>query len=313
MGYMTRVEEDGGEASLEVNVKRDQSTITTLRTGTSDCTSNEISVKLVAGGNMVNIQQSQSSFPRSQAPPVRPSSLHIPGPKYATTQHAKSVCQGRGTSPCTSPRYNSLPNLKGVMYENSSRDPTWGYQSHPKDEERKLAFTRALLSHQLEQLFKLERELRQERQEMGAVKADVQEMEMKVKQQAFSLHSQSTKGQQAGEVRRLNSAIGDLRGACDSMVKKVTTLTGGKVPLGEDSIKDYKPYLSQDTVPESPYCDTGAAVNSFEQQHPPTGSTSETLMGLNPSTSESETLMGRWNCSECTFANHPSLATCEIC
>ena len=30
----------------------------------------------------------------------------------------------------------------GVMYENNSRDPTWGYQSHPKDEERKLAFTR---------------------------------------------------------------------------------------------------------------------------------------------------------------------------
>jgi len=259
--YMTRVEEDGTEASLEVNVKRDQSTITTLRTGTSDCTSNEISVKLVAGGNMVNIQQSQSSFPRQA--PVRPSSLHIPGPKYATTQHAKSVCQGRGTSPCTSPRYNSLPNLKGVMYENSSRDPTWGYQSHPKDEERKLAFTRALLSHQLEQLFKLERELRQERQEMGVVKADVQEMEMKVKQQAFSLHSQSTKVQ-AGEVRRLNSAIGDLRGACDSMVKKVTTLTGGKVPLGEDSIKDYKPYLSHDTVPESPHCDTGAGPENVK-------------------------------------------------
>jgi len=290
--YMTRVEEDGTEASLEVNVKRDQSTITTLRTGTSDCTSNEISVKLVAGGNMVNIQQSQSSFPRQA--PVRPSSLHIPGPKYATTQHAKSVCQGRGTSPCTSPRYNSLPNLKGVMYENNSRDPTWGYQSHPKDEERKLAFTRALLSHQLEQMFKLERELRQEKQEMGVVKSDVQELEMKVKQQAFSIHSQSTKVK-AGEVRRLNSAIGDLRGDCDSMVKKVTTLTGGKVPLGEDSIKDYKPYLSQDTVPDSPHCDTGAAMSSVV----PPGPTSETL--------------GRWNCSECTFANHPSLATCEIC
>jgi len=252
----------------------------------------------VAGGNMVNIQQSQSSFPRQA--PVRPSSLHIPGPKYATTQHAKSVCQGRGTSPCTSPRYNSLPNLKGVMYENSSRDPTWGYQSHPKDEERKLAFTRALLSHQLEQLFKLERELRQERQEMGAVKADVQEMEMKVKQQAFSLQSQSSK-MQAGEVRRLNSAIGDLRGACDSMVKKVTTLTGGKVPLGEDSIKDYKPYLSQDTVPDSRHCDTGAAVSSIDDEQ------------LGGGGATSETLVGRWNCSECTFANHPSLETCEIC
>ena len=89
-----------------------------------------------------------------------------------------------------------------------------------------------------------------------------------------------TSFQQASEVRRLNSAIGDLRGACDSMVKKVTTLTGGKgetlkagwrhnnltslVPLGEDSIKDYKPYLSQDTVPESPHCDTGAGKTFFE-------------------------------------------------
>ena len=140
--FMTKamVEEDGTEACLEVNVNRDQSTITTLRTGSTDCTSNEISVKLVDGGNSVNIQQSQTSFPRP--PPARPSSLHIPGPKYAMAAGAKSVCQARATSPCTSPRYNSLPNLKGVMYENYSRDPTWGYQSHPKDEERKLAFTR---------------------------------------------------------------------------------------------------------------------------------------------------------------------------
>ena len=140
--YITKVEEDGTEASLEVNVKKDQSTITTLRTGTTDCTSNEISVKLVDGGNTVNIQQSQSSFPRPEQKPVRPSSLNIPGPKYATARHTKSMYQGRGTSPMTSPRYNSLPNLKGVMYENCARDPTWGYQSHPKDEERKLAFTR---------------------------------------------------------------------------------------------------------------------------------------------------------------------------
>ena len=35
-------------------------------------------------------------------------------------------------------------------------------------------FFAALLSHQLEQLFKLERELRQEKQEVGAVRAEVQ-------------------------------------------------------------------------------------------------------------------------------------------
>ena len=35
-------------------------------------------------------------------------------------------------------------------------------------------FFAALLSHQLEQLFKLERELRQEKQEVGAVREEVQ-------------------------------------------------------------------------------------------------------------------------------------------
>jgi len=159
-------------------------------------------------------------------------------------------------------------------------------------------FNKALLSHQLEQLFKLERELRQEKQEVGAVRAEVQELEMKIKQRAFSIQSQSSK---VGEARRLNSAIGDLRGVCDSMVKKVTTLTGGKVPLGEDSIRDYKPYLSQQAVPDSHHCDTSAAEDSQP-------SLTETLM--RNSSSEADL---RWNCSECTFANHPSLATCEIC
>ena len=44
---------------LEVKVQRDGSIITTKRTGSSDCTSNEISVQLLDGGSRVNIQQSQ--------------------------------------------------------------------------------------------------------------------------------------------------------------------------------------------------------------------------------------------------------------
>ena len=43
----------------EVKVERDGSVITTKRTGTSDTTSNQISVRLLDGGNRVNIHQSQ--------------------------------------------------------------------------------------------------------------------------------------------------------------------------------------------------------------------------------------------------------------
>ena len=34
------------------------------------------------------------------------------------------------------------------------------------------------------------------------------------------------------------------------------------VPLGEDSIRDYKPYLSQQAVPDSHHCDTSAGDNT---------------------------------------------------
>merc|ERR1719431_967213 len=114
---------------------------------------------------------------------------------------------------------------------------------------------------------------------------------MKVKQQAFSLHNQAAKVQ-AAESGRLQLDIGDLRGSCDLMVKRVTEMTGGKVPLGEDSIRDYKPYLSQEPVPEAPHCDTAKGR-------------------ANPAASTRPD--HRWSCSECTFANHPSLTTCEMC
>merc|ERR550519_1193408 len=157
-------------------------------------------------------------------------------------------------------------------------------------------YNRALLSHQMEQLFKLEKELRAEKNEMLLVKSDVQGLEMKVKQRAFSLHGQPPRLQHL-EVQKLEQDIEGLRGMCDNMVKKVTTLTGGKVPLGEDSIKDYKPYLSQEPapVPETPDCSVG------------------TVPCAEPTISSTNSDSDKWNCSECTFANHPSLDTCEIC
>ena len=75
----------------------------------------------------------------------RPASLHLPAhpPQYAATLRPQSLCQGgRGVSPLLpSPRYNSLPNLQGLVYEQSGTG-SWGYQSHPRDEEKRLAYTR---------------------------------------------------------------------------------------------------------------------------------------------------------------------------
>ena len=133
--YQRVVEDgDGEETCLEVAVRLEGSTITTRRTGRQETSSNEISVQLVGGGNHVNIQQTS----QKEKPPERPSSLHIPA-KYATSRHAQSLYQARGTSPQSLPRYNSLPSFKNVSYGVGNG---WEYQSHPKDEEKRMAYTR---------------------------------------------------------------------------------------------------------------------------------------------------------------------------
>jgi len=312
--YLSRVEmpEDGSEACLEVKVNLDGSTITTKRTGKSDCTSNEISVQLLDGGNHVNIQQSQTSHPKEK--PVRPSSLHIPGSKYATARHAQSLYQGRGTSPQSIPRYNSLPTLKGILYDNYSNNSSLDYNLHPKDEEKRLAYTRALLSHQMEQLFKLEEELRQDKRDMITIRSDVQQLENTLKRQELKSQGHPAKRVHV-EVRQLEHDIHSLRGLCDDMSKKVTNLTGGKVPLGETSI-NFENYLSQqsNTVPDTTDASSDMSSVSCSLPHPTQPSTNSNTNSLNSSElSGNSSEEGKWSCSECTFSNHPSLDTCEIC
>jgi len=240
--------------------------------------------------------------------------LHIPGSKYATSRHAQSLYQGRGTSPQSIPRYNSLPTLKGITYDNYSNNASWDYQSHPKDEEKRVAYTRDLLSHQMEQLLKLDKELRQERVDMYAMRTDVEQLENTLKQQEIRVQGHSAKLVHV-EVKQLEHDIHSLRGLCDNMSKKVTNLTGGKVPLGETSI-NFENYLSQQShaVPDTQ--DESSDMSSVScsipnPTQPSTNSNSNSLSSTSLSAGSSEE--GKWSCSECTFSNHPSLDTCEIC
>lgn len=134
--YQRRLEDgDGAETCLEVKVGLEGSTITTRRTGRQENSSNEISVQLVGGGNHVNIQQTS----QKEAAPERPTSLQLPASKRGPARQAQSLYQARGSSPQSLPRYNSLPSFRNVSH---STNNGWDFQSHPKDEEKRLAYTR---------------------------------------------------------------------------------------------------------------------------------------------------------------------------
>lgn len=157
---------------------------------------------------------------------------------------------------------------------------------------------KALLSHQMEQLLKLKNELAEGRREVDGIKGDVRLMEQEIKAQELMIRGQPSKMVQV-EVKQLEVDIGQLRGACDQMSKKVTHLTQGKVPLGETSI-NFENYLAanQTSVPD-PLSASGALGVVTNPGPAPPGESTE---GGH-----------KWACSECTFSNHPSLQSCEIC
>jgi len=129
-------------------------------------------------------------------------------------------------------------------------------------------FISALLSHQMEQLFKLDKELRQERVEMYAMRTGVQQLENTLKQQELRGQSQNHSAKAVHvEVKQLEHDIHSLRGLCDNMSKKVTNLTGGKVPLGETSI-NFENYLSQQShaVPDTQDASSDMSSGKFSRQ-----------------------------------------------
>merc|ERR1719245_1059983 len=149
---------------------------------------------------------------------------------------------------------------------------------------------KALLSHQMDQLLKLNRELSEGKKEVDGIKNNIKDLEQELKAQELMMQSHAPKLVH-GEVKMLEGDITDLRGACDNMSKRVTNLTSGKVPLGETSI-NFENYLSSSGTARVP--DTSSLLNI------------STPVPTNQ-------LMSEWSCSECTFQNHPSLESCEIC
>ena len=154
--------EDGVESHLEVSMNKDGSVITTRhkRLGTPTEVSNNsvLHVKYADGGKVLNISQSQHLSPspkvtQKSAPTTTttttggmPPLMSHPRPNsaYCTAQFPFSnPCSHLGTL-----RYNSLPNLNGrvrgpPIYEaDFTGSSPWIYNTHPADDEKRMAYTR---------------------------------------------------------------------------------------------------------------------------------------------------------------------------
>lgn len=149
--------EDGVESHLEVSMNKDGSVITTRhkRLGTPTEVSNNsvLHVQYGEGGKVLNISQSQHLSPSPRATQKSPQNVtrspllpprQRPNSAYCTAQFPFTTpCSHLGTL-----RYNSLPNLNGrirgpPIYESDlAGSSPWLYNTHPADEEKRMAYTR---------------------------------------------------------------------------------------------------------------------------------------------------------------------------
>lgn len=132
----------------------------------------------------------------------------------------------------------------------------------------------ALLTHQMEQMLKLESTVRQEKEVLSSLRQEVCMLEAN-----WETHVLKNRSKQHcishSELKGLQNDINQLTVECDNMKKKVNHLT----------------------IEDPP-----SSVGSPSTSLPPTNSSV---------TSSSEG--GSWSCDSCTFHNHPSLDECEMC
>merc|ERR1719322_333830 len=132
-----------------------------------------------------------------------------------------------------------------MMYDGVASNPPWAYHSYPADEEKRVAYTRNLLSHQMHQQLKLSEHLKYEKKELQHMSCEVRDLEMKLDRRQLQLRAKLTPQNKS----QIQHHLEELQNNCQNLADEVTELTHGRVPLGETSIEFYEslPHIISNT------------------------------------------------------------------
>lgn len=176
----------------------------------------------------------------------------------------------------------------------------------------------ALVSKQLEQKQRLEKELQREKEKLRFMQKEIELMERRLDGASTTMSTSSALHSRTNKVQDLRDEILRLREECKRMTSEVDQ---SDVPLGETSEEFYRHrhYTEQMSCPASlPVFPTRSEndvihiprhssldMSSSEQREAAAaaGAAGSAAAGDGPS----------WTCHVCTFRNHPLLKQCEQC
>ena len=159
--YATSHSGDGVESHIEVSLGKDGSIIKTRHhrlDGTQNSEENSIlKLQYGEGGKVLEIQQTQSKVVPRRRHNISPTTTTTGQHNARSSRHQNlrpnsAYCTHQGSGSSTMPhqflvpRYNSMPNLDGRRRIATTNNEL-GFNTHPADEEKRIAYTRGTYLH----------------------------------------------------------------------------------------------------------------------------------------------------------------------
>ncbi|XP_013926218.1 PREDICTED: TGF-beta-activated kinase 1 and MAP3K7-binding protein 2 isoform X1 [Thamnophis sirtalis] len=159
------------------------------------------------------------------------------------------------------------------------------------------AYTQALLVHQKARMERLQRELEIQKKKLDKLKSEVNEMENNLTRRRLKRSNSASQIPSLEEMQQLRSCNRQLQIDIDCLTKEIDLFQARGPHFNPSAIHNFYDNIGfLGPVPPKPKADQKSVVK-----------TPKTV----PDTEEDEG--AHWNCTACTFLNHPALNRCEQC
>ncbi|KAM6467212.1 TGF-beta-activated kinase 1 and MAP3K7-binding protein 2 isoform 1-T3 [Liasis olivaceus] len=159
------------------------------------------------------------------------------------------------------------------------------------------AYTQALLVHQKARMERLQRELEIQKKKLDKLKTEVNEMENNLTRRRLKRSNSASQIPSLEEMQQLRSCNRQLQIDIDCLTKEIDLFQARGPHFNPSAIHNFYDNIGfLGPVPPKPKADQRSVVK-----------TPKTV----PDTEEDEG--AQWNCTACTFLNHPALNRCEQC
>ncbi|KAL3882605.1 hypothetical protein ACJMK2_028930 [Sinanodonta woodiana] len=225
--------------------------------------------------------------------------------------------------------YNSpIPSQRSAGSESSQKEPQRPRSGSLQDDP---AYTQALLSHQKARMEKLSDDLEVADKRLKSLKAQITDMDKSLLPRQTNRRSSSFPS--VKDIAQLKADNLQLQADIQLMTREIDMYNNGQTPLGVlDPLEQQNFYRNMNTGQR------GSIYSKPPQLHPPQPPPPPPPPALPPravppplpprniqqvppppppqptvNSGDSEGDGERWNCSACTFLNHPALNKCECC